>query len=629
MNTESKLIIACRCGDNNIIKSFKNYKKFQNCTVCMKKNKTKLRYSDVLKFVSESGGILNTTNEEFDDKKMTTNDIFDITCRCGNNVLKTFGDFKTYPKCKKCKSRPEYDEILTFIVNSGGKLDTSKEEFDNKKLDLNSKLDITCSCSKKISRSFCKYKINTKCQTCNDPRIYSYSEILSFIAENGGKLNTSIKEFNDKRMNSTSNLDITCKCGISFSKSFGVYKNSSNCQECSANKTPYQDILTFITKSGCELNTCNEEFTGKKMNTDTKLTITCICGEIMMKSFSDYKRSNQRCYLCVNESRKTSYQEISEYIDKSGGKMNTSEDSYKQLNSHSIISIICICGEIILRSFIQYKKSSICIKCIEIKRKATNIERYGRENCFQNEEIKDKIKATNIERYGCENPMQNEDVKAKTKETWKINYGKEHPMQSKEIQDKSKASNMGKYGVDYYVQSEEFKTKYKETCLEKYGVENYVQSEEYKIKSKTTCLEKYGVEHPMQNPGIFDNLIKKLYKRKEYIFPSGKVVSLQGYEPYYMDKMLELYDETEILTDAIDMPEFWYYMHNSSVPRIYYPDFYIPKDNLVVEIKSTWTFSIDISKNMQKFKTVKYSNFNFKVIIFDSKKNFFEITHLI
>jgi hypothetical protein len=96
-----------------------------------------------------------------------------------------------------------------------------------------------------------------------------------------------------------------------------------------------------------------------------------------------------------------------------------------------------------------------------------------------------------------------------------------------------------------------------------------------------------------------------------------------------MDKLLQLYDETEILTDAVDMPEFWYYTRDSSVPRIYYPDFYIPKDNLVVEIKSTWTLTAGLSKNMQKFKTVKYSNFNFKVIIFDSKKNFFEITQLL
>ena len=310
-------------------------------------------------------------------------------------------------------------------------------------------------------------------------------------------------------------------------------------------KITYQKIKEFIIESGGKLYTTEEEFSNKNMHSESKLDICCKCSNNLKKTFQDYKRG-QGCQKCSGESRKTSYQELLEYINKSGAKLITSDEEYKKLHSRSVISIICICGENTLKSFTQYKIRPNCKKCGDEKRNVTNIKKYGYKNCFQNEEIKDKIKTTNIERYGCENPMQNTGVKAKTKETWKINHGTDHPMQSKEIKDKAKTSNMEKYGVDYYVQSEEFKTKYKETCLEKYGVENYVQSEEYKIKSKETCLEKYGTEHPMQNPLVFDNLVKKLYKKKEYIFPSGKVVSLHGYEPYYMDKLLQLYDETEI-----------------------------------------------------------------------------------
>jgi hypothetical protein len=619
MHSESKLDITCKCG-GNMIKSFKNYKKFQNCSICMKKNKTKLKYSDVFDFVSESKGKLNTTSKEFEEKIMTVNSIFDIICRCGVNIMKTFANFKSYPRCKKCKSIRDYDEILTFIINSGGNLVTSKEAY--KKSDLNTKLNITCSCGKKILKSFTQYKNNTKCRTCNDPSIYSYSKILTFITESGGILNTTNEEFINKKMNSISNLDITCNCGGNMIKSFRVYKNNTKCKFCNdQRKYCYKDILTFITESGCILNTTNEEFVVKIMHSESKLDITCKCGNNISKAFQDYKRS-QGCHKCSGETRKTSYKEIKYFIDESGSKLLTTEEEYKKLNSHSTISIICLCGENILKSFTQYKIRPNCQKCGDEKRNVTNIEKYGYKNPFQNEKIKMKIKTTNIEKYGYENPMQNENIKLKTKETWKTNYGTDHPMQSNEIQNKSKLTNMMKYKVEYYFQTEEFKLKSKDTCLEKYGYENPLQNENIKLKSKATCLEKYGVEHPMQNPEVFDNLIKKLYTKKEYILPSGNVIYLQGYEPFYMDILLKSYDEKEILSDAVDMPEFFYYLNCSNKPHVYYPDFYIPKDNLIIEIKSTWTLSRDIIKNMQKFKTIKYSNFNFKLIIFNKKKNF-------
>ena len=57
------------------------------------------------------------------------------------------------------------------------------------------------------------------------------------------------------------------------------------------------------------------------------------------------------------------------------------------------------------------------------KAKQTNLEKYGCENPFQNEEIKNKIKETNIEKYGVPVPTQNPDIRRKGIETCIKKYG--------------------------------------------------------------------------------------------------------------------------------------------------------------------------------------------------------------
>jgi hypothetical protein len=47
----------------------------------------------------------------------------------------------------------------------------------------------------------------------------------------------------------------------------------------------------------------------------------------------------------------------------------------------------------------------------------------------------------------------------------------------------------------------------------------------------------------------------------------------------------------------------------------YYPDFYIPKENLIIEVKSQYTLDVQWDKNQAKFNAVKDNGFNFKLII--------------
>ena len=146
---------------------------------------------------------------------------------------------------------------------------------------------------------------------------------------------------------------------------------------------------------------------------------------------------------------------------------------------------------------VLYKNNSlnytICEKC---KRKNTIQEKYGVDNIFQSEKIKEKSKDTIKEKYGVENVSQNEDIKSKKKKSFLI-----------------------KYGVEWGLSSDIIKDKSKETLKEKYGVENISKLESIKIKKEDTCFKNHGVKIISQHANFKINLniliLKKLQEKYE------------------------------------------------------------------------------------------------------------------
>jgi hypothetical protein len=229
---------------------------------------------------------------------------------------------------------------------------------------------------------------------------------------------------------------------------------------------------------------------------------------------------------------------------------------------------------------------------IKDKIKATNLEKYGCERVAQSEEIKEKKKATSLERYGVECSLQNKEVKDKIKATCLERYGCEHSLQNKEIQDKKKATNLKKYGYVNPFQNKEIREKTKATNLEKYGCENPSQSEEIKDKIKATNLEKYGCETPLQNIEISERASKNAYKAYDYIFPSGRIERIQGYEKFMLNDLLqkEAIQEDDIVVARSGVPTVWYKDTNGKKRR-YFVDCFVKSQNRCIEAKSTWTAS--------------------------------------
>lgn len=118
-------------------------------------------------------------------------------------------------------------------------------------------------------------------------------------------------------------------------------------------------------------------------------------------------------------------------------------------------------------------------------------DKFGVDNVFQMDEVKQKSKETKKEKYGDENYNNSK----KQVETLYDNNGDDYFFNLAVYR---KEKFLKEHGVEHHLQLEEFKDKMKQTNLEKYGVENVSQVEEFKEKRKETMLELYGVENASQ-----------------------------------------------------------------------------------------------------------------------------------
>ena len=225
--------------------------------------------------------------------------------------------------------------------------------------------------------------------------------------------------------------------------------------------------------------------------------------------------------------------------------------SQKDLSTHLSISISTL-KRMLKDQNILKPKESICLR-----RKQTNLTKYGVAHTLGSLKVREKIKQTNLEKYGVESPLQNKKIREKIKQTNLEKYNAEFPTQSKKIQEKIK-----------------------QTCLQKYGCSCSLSNSQTREKIKQTCIKKYGVENPSQSAEIKQKL--------------GKISS----SPEILQKIYETKKRNHSFN--VSTPENLIYERLSEkfgkVLRQYksekYPfacDFYIPEIDLYVEFQGIWT----------------------------------------
>jgi len=203
--------------------------------------------------------------------------------------------------------------------------------------------------------------------------------------------------------------------------------------------------------------------------------------------------------------------------------------------------------------------------CLEENRIGGMLKKYRVKNAGELDFVKKKIRTTNLERYGVENPYQYEEFKQKIKNTNLKKYGVEYPTQSPEIREKIKDSFRRSYNCEYALQNPDFFEKYESNCR-------------YARKFKNT----------------------NIYYRSSF----------------ELDFLLKYYDKL-LIENAKSIK---YELKGKS--KIYYPDFYLPELDLVIEIKSSYLKKQTEDILLAKEKSIIDSGFNFIMILDKDYKEF-------
>ena len=281
----------------------------------------------------------------------------------------------------------------------------------------------------------------------------------------------------------------------------------------------------------------------------------------------------------------------------------------------------------------------------ELKKRVTNLERYGVEIVFQDTA---RVHAGMVRKYGVEHSMQVPEVVAKSVAVKIERYGSASPNN-----EKAKKTNIERYGDPGFTNPE----KRRETFLERYGVENASQvpeikrraadtfnekygpdgelHDEYVSKIKATNLERYGVEVPIQNEAIREKIDATLVERygTKYVMQNKRVLERARAKYYFegleFDSSWELYYFLWLRDSGVEFeykPRGIRYAKDGT-PHFYYPDFLV--ESRYVDVKGDhlyrdgWLTSPS-GKHVFREKTMCYREHGVEVVTSSGMKPAFE-----
>ena len=358
----------------------------------------------------------------------------------------------------------------------------------------------------------------------------------------------------------------------------------------------YNNHKTFLESIGFELKTSFDEFKNNEISFRcTKDHVTNLKVTSFMNKKCKYKDDySLLCTICTSENNdKHNFEVYSEKIFAKNGHLLLTLDSSTRKCSYECGN----CGNITytsIQNLLKYSATEYCSKCINIK------------NRVDIDSVNDILKKFN---YTCLEYNNNKDLK--------VECDKKHTTSTLSLFDYKRGRRCPVCAV----------VKRKETLIEKYGTDQLFSSEYFKNKRIETCLTKYGYPYAMQNEEIFSKAQKSMFSLKPFTFPSGNVVMVQGYEPYCLFDLINLYAEEEenIIVNSTLMPKFFYNFKDKECR--YYPDIMIqyPDKPKFIEVKSIYTYNLDLDKNIAKWNCVLENNYDIEIWIYDKDGTLIEI----
>lgn len=361
------------------------------------------------------------------------------------------------------------------------------------------------------------------------------------------------------------------------------------------------------------------------VNKTTHIEVLCHCKRKFEVTIGNLNEDRVGCQQCYHYNRKYNWEYIEGIADKTGCTLITPREDYH--GRDTIIEIICACDELMIKNVRGFLASPRCSQCSNFNREETNLEKYGAKNYFASEYGKDVIRSYYINNYGVSHNMQIKEIQQKAQETCLKNYGVKCVLSTKdvrdkavkahvnkwgdrpgcviEIQNKMKATNMINLNVEYPLQSKKVQATIKCNNKEKYGHEVFIQSP----TGKKLMVEKYGVEYALQNAELFMKQRKSSLKRKQYEFPSGKLVEIQGYEWMCLNDLIDAnINEDDIIVKATKMPKIMYQLEIDGIIKTkrYFADIWVKSLDTVIEIKSSWTYSKETEQNRAKWLAASF-----------------------
>lgn len=195
-----------------------------------------------------------------------------------------------------------------------------------------------------------------------------------------------------------------------------------------------------------------------------------------------------------------------------------------------------------------------------------------------------------------------------------LRYGGKAPACSKQVQEKMQATTMKNHGVDNISKSVITKAGKVQKAWDRYGVDNVSKAPE--VRAKISAYQQGLSDDQVRDIQIKTEKTAKGFRK--FDMPDGRKVNIQGYEHWAIDALLENHNSIDIKVGKGHVPMIRYYDENGKYRR-HFPDIFLPVHNLIIEVKSTFTYQKELLTNLKKKEAAIAHGFLYQFWVYDHK----------